>query len=55
MIKTGLKIGATTGGLALLSLGIVPACSSEVSIVVGILLATVVGSMWFPSGKGLQR
>ncbi len=55
MVKKGMKIGATIGGLEFLALGIVPACSSAVSIVVGTLLATILGAMWFPSVRRLVR
>ena len=54
-VKKGMKIGATIGGLEFLAFGIVPACSSAVSIVVGTLLATILGVMWFPSARRLER
>ncbi len=55
MMKKGLQMGAATGGLILLSFGIVPYCSSGVSIVVGILLATIAGSMCFPARRRSER
>ena len=53
--KTGLKTGATMACLAFLSLGIVPACSSPVSILVGILLAGIMGALWFPFMRDRNR
>ncbi len=55
VMMKGLQTGAAMGGLILLSFGIVPACSSSVSIVVGILLATITGSMWFPARRRSER
>jgi hypothetical protein len=52
--KTTVKIGATMGGLIFLSLVVVPACSSEMSIVVGILLAATTGALWFPFRRRLK-